>query len=157
MKITDFGYVVEIAIPFNQLRFVGTNKDKDNDKKQTWGFSIERSYPRNVTHIMISHFRDRNISCVLCQANKLTGFKRISQGRNLEFDPTLTLNRTDQKKDFPGGEMETGETNTEPGLTARWGITSNLIMNAAVNPDFSHVEADAAQLEVNTRFAFALP
>lgn len=26
---------------FNQLRFVGTNKDKDNDEKQTWEFSRE--------------------------------------------------------------------------------------------------------------------
>ena len=53
-KITAFGYVVEVAIPFNQLRFPRTRE------KQTWGFSASRSYPRVVRHRMISHVRDRN-------------------------------------------------------------------------------------------------
>ena len=32
----------------------------------------------------------------------------------------------------------------EVGLNARWGITPNLTMSAALNPDFSQVEGDAA-------------
>ena len=42
-------------------------------------------------------------------------------------------------------------------MTARWGITPNVILNATVNPDFSQVEADVAQLDVNTRFALFYP
>ncbi len=150
-KITDFGYVVELAIPFNQLRFPQTKE------KQTWGFSAMRSYPRSVRHRMISHPRDRNISCLLCQFNKLNGFQGMSPGRNIEFDPTLTSSRTDTREDFPEGSMEAGKVDTQPGLTARWGITPNLILNAAVNPDFSQVEADVAQLDVNIRYALRYP
>jgi hypothetical protein len=150
-KITDFGYVVEVAIPFNQLRFPKT------EKEQTWGFSAERSYPRNVRHRMTSHVRDRNSSCIICQHNKLTGFKGMSPGKNLEFDPTVTVDRTDRITDYPEGNMESGKVKIEPGITARWGITPNLMLNATINPDFSNVEADVAQLEVNTRFALRYP
>ena len=46
---------------------------------------------------------------------------------------------------------------TELGVTGKWGITPNLTLNAAVNPDFSQVEADAAQLDINTTFALFFP
>lgn len=150
-KITDFGYTVEFAVPFNQLRFPRTQE------KQTWGISIERTYPRIVRHRLRSHTIDRNRRCILCQMNKITGFEKISPGYNLEFDPTLTINRTDRRTGFPAGEMEKGKLKVEPGISARWGITPNLVLNAAVNPDFSNVEADVAQLEVNTRFALRYP
>ncbi len=146
-RITSGGYTLEVAIPFNQLRFPKGTAEK------TWGFIIERSYPRNVRHRMTSHVRDRNIACVLCQANKINGFADISPGRNLEFGPTVTMSRTDQRDVFPGVPMNNGDVKFEPGISARWGITPNLQLNATVNPDFSHVEADAAQLDVNTRFA----
>ena len=150
-KITEFGYVVEVAIPFNQLRFPRTKE------KQTWGFSASRSYPRKVRHRVISHVRDRNRNCIFCQFNKIKGFTGMSPGLNLEFDPTLTANRTDKWDAFPDGEMDNGKIKGEPGITARWGITPNLILNATANPDFSNVEADVAQLEVNTRFALRYP
>lgn len=150
-KITDFGYVVEIAIPFNQLRF-----PKDPGV-QTWGFEADRSYPRSVRHRLSSHVRDRNESCLLCQFNKLTGFEGISPGKNIQVTPTVTVTRTDRREDFPGGAMERGKADVEPGITGRWGITPNLMLNATVNPDFSQVEADVAQLDVNTRFALRYP
>jgi hypothetical protein len=150
-KVTDWGYAVEVSISFNQLRFARTTAAK------TWGFSAERSYPRNVRHRITSHRRDRNIACIICQFNKLTGFEEITPGRNLEFDPTLTAKRTDERSDFPWGPLENGKAKVEPGITARWGVTPNLILNGTINPDFSQVEADVAQLDVNTRFALYYP
>lgn len=150
-KLTDYGYSVEMAIPFNQLRFARSRQP------QTWGFSLERSYPRNVRRWLGSHIRNRSVSCILCQVNKLIGFSGAAPGKSLEFDPTLTIHRTDQRQDFPAGEMEAGEIELEPGISARWGITPNIMLNAAVNPDFSQVEADVAQLEVNQRFALYYP
>jgi hypothetical protein len=150
-KITDSGYILEIRIPFNQLRF------PKSKKKQTWGFSFYRFYPREYPYRMSSHPVDWDSNCSLCQSHKIAGLANISPGRSIEFDPTLTLNRTDQRSDFPSGEIETGKMKSEFGITARWGVTSNVTLNAAVNPDFSHVEADVAQLEVNTRFALYYP
>ncbi len=152
-RITDFGYTVEVAIPFNQLRFA------KGGAAQTWGFEADRSWPRNVRHRMSTHVRDRDRNCLICQFNKLSGFQGISPGKNLEFDPTLTGQRNDARdmETFPAGELEKGTVKVEPGISARWGVTPNLMLNAAVNPDFSQVEADAAQLAVNTRFALRYP
>lgn len=150
-KITDFGWVVEISIPFNQLRFPQT------ESIQTWGVSAERSYPRSVRHRMASHKRKREISSILAQSNKVTGFQGMKTGLNMEIDPTLTTNRTDSRSDFPTGNVEDGPFKTEPGISMRWGITPNMILNAAVNPDFSQVEADVRELEVNRRFATRYP
>lgn len=153
-KITEWGWALEIAIPFNQLRFPRTSE------VQTWGFSIERSYPRSVRHRMTSHRRDRDVTCIMCQFNKITGIQGISPGLNVELDPTLTAIRTDTREDFPvnpDAPLENGKIDPDPGITARWGITPNLVMNATVNPDFSQVEADVRELEVNTRFAIRYP
>ena len=58
---------------------------------QTWGFEAFRSWPRNVRHRLTSQPRDRNKGCILCQENKITGFEGLAQGRNLELDPTATV------------------------------------------------------------------
>ena len=150
-KITDWGYVVEIAIPFNQLRF------QETSDVQTWGLSAGRSYPRNVRHRINSHRQERNITCILCQFNKIVGIQGISSGLNLELDPTFTAVRTDTRDNFPDGDIESGKIIADPGISARWGITPNLILNATINPDFSQIEADVAQMEVNTRFALRYP
>ena len=45
----------------------------------------------------------------------------------------------------------------EAGLNVRWGITPDLTANLAINPDFSQIEADVAQLDVNNQFALFFP
>ncbi len=152
-KITDWGYAIEMAIPLNQLRF------KKMDGPQTWGFSAERSWPRDARHRMLSHTQPRDVACILCQFNKLTGFDGITPSQNIELNPTVTGTRTDEIPEggYPDQPLQNGKTKVDPGLTAKWGITPNLILNAAANPDFSQVEADVAQLQVNRRFALFYP
>jgi hypothetical protein len=152
-KVTDWGWALEVAIPLSQLRFHGS------DGPRTWGFSAERSWPRDARHRLTSHPRSRSVNCILCQFNKLTGFEGITPGRNIEIDPTFTAGRTDamEPAGFPAGSLVRGDSDYEPGVTAKWGITPNLILNAAANPDFSQIEADVAQLEINRRFALFYP
>jgi hypothetical protein len=150
-RIGDDGYTVEIRIPFRSLRFPAAPGE------QTWGVILERSWPRSNRHRMQSAPRDRNNACLLCDANKVTGFAGITPGSNIELYPTVTSRRTDLRNDFPAGPLESGDLEAEPGLDFRWGVTSNLSLNATANPDFSQVEADVAQLDVNTRFALFFP
>ena len=153
-KITDWGWAVEVAIPLGQLRF------RQSDGPQTWGFEAERSWPRDTRHRLTSHPRSRDVNCILCQFNKLTGFEGITPGQNIEIDPTFTASRTDAmnvRDEYPDGALVKGKIDAEPGVTAKWGITPNLILNATANPDFSQVEADVAQLEINRRFAVYYP
>jgi hypothetical protein len=158
-RITTEGFEVEIALPFNQLRFPNTKA------AQTWGFDVGRSWPRSTRHRMNASGRDWNQACWVCQFDKLEGLAGIRPGRNMELDPTLTASRTDELDPTltasPTDELDEspdddrGESNqdTEVGLTARWGITPSLTLIGTVNPDFSQVEADVAQLDINERFA----
>jgi len=156
-RITEDGYVVEAAVPFSSLRFPRTGD------AQTWGLVPERYYPRNVRHRLRSSPVDRGRSTILDQGDRIQGLQGITPGRNIEFDPTFTSVRTDAIA--PGGLFDSppqtdllkGDAENDLGLTAKWGITPNLIFNGTLNPDFSQVEADVAQLAVNTRFALYFP
>jgi len=151
-RIYDFGFTVEMALPFRSLQFPRSAEE------QIWGFAPVRNYPRSRRH-QISCFplsRDK-MQCILCQLPKLRGFEKTTPGKNIELDPTLTGIRTDQRKDFPHGQMEKEHANLDFGVSGQWGFTQNLTMSAAVNPDFSQVEADAAQLDINKQFALYYP
>ncbi|HEX7240794.1 MAG TPA: DUF5916 domain-containing protein [Longimicrobiaceae bacterium] len=150
-RITPEGFVVEAAIPFSSLRFPNTGA------VQTWGFLVSRLYPRGSRFQLRSININRNQACLLCQADKLVGFQGVEPGRDLELTPTLTTRRSDVRLDFPRGAMRSGDVDPEFGLSGRWGITPNVKLNATLNPDFSQVEADVAQLEVNERFALSYP
>ncbi|HEX6199437.1 MAG TPA: DUF5916 domain-containing protein, partial [Thermoanaerobaculia bacterium] len=156
-RITAEGYVVEVAVPLRQLRFPRAVAGPEADVPQTWGFLATRDYPRSVRHRLYSAPNDRSLNCFVCQSHPLTGFRGIETGRNLELDPTLTASRADRREGFPDGPLRSGDEEAEAGLTASWGITPSLTLGAAVNPDFSQVEADAAQLDVNERFALFFP
>ncbi|MFL6202986.1 MAG: DUF5916 domain-containing protein [Thermoanaerobaculia bacterium] len=150
-RIDEQGYVVEMAIPFSSLRF------QRSAGEQTWGLTAFRSYPRSRRHQINTNATDPDDSCFICQIPKVTGFAGATPGRNVELDPTLTAQRTDRRGGFPEGPLEEGDPEADLGLTARWGITPNLTLSGAANPDFSQVEADAAQLDVNTQFTLFFP
>ena len=150
-RITADGYEVEIAIPFNQLRFPAS------EGELTWGLDLGRSYPRAVRHRIANTRRERDVNCLLCQVAKVTGFSELEPGRNLVVTPTVTANRTDTIDSFPDGSLESGDEEVDPGVSVRWGVTPNLTLNGTINPDFSQVEADVAQLDVNESFALFFP
>jgi len=146
-RITSEGYIVEMAIPFTSIRFPRT------DAEQTWGIDMVRIFPRSSRHRMGLQGQSRNRNCYLCQSSRVTGFRGITPGRDIELDPTITAQHTSTRENFPDGGLSSGGADVDAGLTARWGITPNLTLNAAINPDFSQIEADAVQLDINTQFA----
>ena len=152
-RLTESGYVVELAVPFSSLRFPRTSGP------QIWGIDALRMYPRNTQHRLGLHPQDRNIDCYVCQFSKLRGFAGITPGRNLEINPTFTAGYTEVRDDVlvdPAGDFASSDDN-DLGLTVGWGITPNLRLSGTLNPDFSQVEADVAQLDVNTQFALFFP
>jgi Domain of unknown function (DUF5916)/Carbohydrate family 9 binding domain-like len=144
------GYTVEISIPFSQLRFPRT------DGPQVWGIDVLRFYPRKDRSRLSSNAQNRGRNCYLCQLGKIDGFAAAEPGRGLEVVPALTATRTDER-DESTGELVEGDTETEVGVNVRWGVTPDLVANLAINPDFSQVEADIAQLDVNNQFALFFP
>ncbi len=150
-RITEQGYEVELSIPYTSLRF------QRGSGTQVWGLDLIRIYPREQRFQFTSNPRDRNVSCYLCQIDKVVGFEGAEPGKNLEITPTLTAGRTDTNPAFPDSGLDTGDVESELGLTARWGVTPNLTLSGTANPDFSQVEADVARLDVNEQFALFFP
>lgn len=149
-EINEDGYMVEVAIPFSSLRFPRSSEP------QTWGFMTMRDWPRSVRHRMRSQYFDNKRGCLVCQFDKISGLQGMEPGRNLEITPTLTGLRTDLRPE-PDGPWEKGAADPEVGVSVRWSVTPNVALNAAINPDFSQVEADVAQLDVNNSFALFYP
>ena len=150
-KIGDGGFVVEMEIPLSQLRFPKL------DGMQTWGIDLLRFYPRDRRYRLSNNPQDRSRNCYLCQFEKIRGLEGAEPSRDLEIVPTLTALQASSTED-PGIEsLSSGSVDTEFGVSARWGVTPDTTLNLAVNPDFSQVEADAAQLDINNQFALFFP
>jgi len=143
-KITSEGYIVEMALPLSMLNF--------NDKLdvQHWGIELMRFYPRSEM-LRLSNIKiDRGNSCEICQLATATGFSGAKQGNNLIVTPAVVASSSEFRDDSEPWEKDN---NVEASLDIRWGITPDLLLNATINPDFSTVETDRAQLNINNTFA----
>ncbi len=149
-RITERGYEVEMRIPFATLRF------KDTAEARQWGVRFLRIRPRNHRFTYSSERIERGARCDLCAMGKMVGLTDVRQGRNLEITPTLTFATSQQRSDV--GEPWRGNgSKVSPGLDVTWAPSPNLTVNGTLNPDFSQVESDQAQLDLNTSFALFFP
>lgn len=137
------GYRVVFRIPFKTLRFRAADS-------QVWGISLTRRYGRNEAEDT-PWTLDRNRACAFCQMGEIV-LNGVTPGRNLEINPALVAN-TSAERPGPQDPMGSLTGDFEPSVNFKYGMTSNLTLDATLNPDFSQVESDAGQLEVNNRFA----
>ncbi len=90
--------------------------------------------------------RSCDVNGFLVQSGTLKIDGAIERGKSFEVMPVLTgLKQSDEKF------------NPEAGLNLKYGITSNLTADITYNPDFSQVEADMPQIDVNQRYALYFP
>ena len=143
-KIIDDGFIVEMALPLRMLNF------QESEGKQTWGIELLRYYPREERLRLSNIHLDRGNSCEICQIATASGFKGAKQGSNFTVTPSIVLGAA-QERDDNNEWQDTN--NTEASLDLRWGITPDWLLNATINPDFSTVESDNAQLNINNNFA----
>lgn len=146
-QLTDFGYSVEMKIPFSVIRF------PSSDKEMIWGLFASRSYPRNVVYGIRNTPLDKGRNCEMCQSRKITGFEGIKPGQNIEIIPTFSALRLNGREPFPHGEMQEVDSTGDFGISGIWGVTPNSTLSAAINPDFSQIEADSLELDINRQFA----
>ncbi len=150
-KINAQGFAVEMAIPLSQLRFRNTAGER------TWGIDVLRFRPRADRTRISNNPLERGRNCYLCQFSEIRGLEGVEAGKNLEIVPSLTTSRTDQRPSPATDPWQRGDFDSDVGLNVRWGVTKALTANLALNPDFSQVEADVAQLDINNQFALFYP
>ena len=145
-RINPKGYVVEMAIPLRILNFT------ESDNKKIWGAEFIRYYPREERLRISNVPYDRNNACNLCQLGEISGFEQAKQGKNLALIPTLVLGKGRSRDPLVTQDWDDTD-NEEIGLDVKWGITPEVSLQATLNPDFSQVESDVAQLSINNTFA----
>ncbi|MBI4521856.1 MAG: carbohydrate binding family 9 domain-containing protein [Gemmatimonadetes bacterium] len=151
-RVTDFGYQVEIRLPFKSLRF-------QSNAAQVWGINIDRRVQHSGYEDTWAPVRQASPS-FLAQSGRLEGLRGLERGLVLDLTPEVT-SRVDGLP-FSAGTGGTGgwyydARRPEVGGNVRWGITSNLNLNGTANPDFSQVEADVQQISYDPRSAVFFP
>jgi len=126
-KITDFGYVVEMKIPYAALRF----PEKD---KQTWGLNFFREVRRERQKYTWSPI-DNKIGAISQQAGILTGIENIKTPTRLFLIPysSFYLSGSDAQK--TKGELKGG-------LDVKYGINDAFTLDAILVPDFGQTKYD---------------
>ena len=137
-RIDERGWTVEVSIPFRSFQFP--------EGQERWGFVAARVWPRTARTEFGSVVWPRDDSCLLCRSTQLVGLDGVRPGRDIEVSPTLTLLSVESRSH----EITT---DVEAGASATWNATPYTRFAATVNPDFSQVEADADELDVNERFS----
>ena len=145
-RLTEYGYEVEVRIPFKSLRF-------SSDAKQTWGFNVIRRI-QNTGHEDSWAPAHRAATSFLAQSGTLGELTDLHRGLVLEFNPIVT-SKVDGTPGSGGWNYDAGR--PEVGGNVRWGLTTNLTLNGTIKPDFSQVESDAGQFAYDPRQALFFP
>lgn len=150
------GWAVEVKIPFKSLRYsIGKGK--------AWGFNVARNIDRFNDEFDQWLPDDRNISGFLVKHGKITGIEDIKVERTLELVPSITISETGLRKrtiarsrltstSIDPGKFVNEGIEADIGLTLKFNITPNITLDAAFNPDFAEIEADAPVVTANQRF-----
>ena len=149
-KITKDGWVLEMRVPFSSLRY-------PKGDPQTWAVMLYRNYPREFRYQFFTTTLPRGSSCFMCHLVPMTGLEHLPSGGHLVVAPYGTL----KEEGAPRGDLGTPLVNRpirgDGGVDAKWTPNENTAIDATLNPDFSQVESDVAQIGVNERFALFFP
>jgi len=151
-RITRYGYQVEMAVPFASLRFPGS-------PEQHWRATFVRKRPRGSYEEYGWARLDIADPCLLCQDGNLTGIRDVHAGGALEALPSVVGSSASHLRDpsDPGSGFAGGGLNGSVGLGLQYAFAAGLTAQLTINPDFSQVESDAAQISVDTTFALFFP
>lgn len=150
--ITLDGWTAEMAIPFRSIRFA-------DSEEQRWGLHVIRVRPRNSRDQYSWAPISRDDVCLFCQAGLLTNIRGVKRGKNLEILPYAVSSESGalSDPDDPLSEFKNGGLDGNVGADVKYGITPGITLDLTYNPDFSQIETDAEQIDVNTTFALFYP
>jgi hypothetical protein len=151
-RITEDGWQVEAKIPFKSLRFPDT-------PVQEWHGTFWHNQPRESRNRYSWSKTDRDNPCWPCNWGTIRGIQNIDGSSGLELLPALTafdVNALEDPGD-PDSRFGNVDSDAQASLGLRYALNSSYAAEATLNPDFSQVESDAAQIEANTTFSLFYP
>jgi len=138
-SITDSGWIAEMRIPFSQLRFAGRSN-------LVWGLQVERQIARNQEFANWA-FTPRDEAGGIPRFGHLVGITNIATGKRLEVMPYV-VGRSENINQGGNPFRDDHELNADAGVDLKYRVTSNMTLDATVNPDFGQVEVDPAVINL---------
>jgi len=138
VSMDERGWYVEMRIPFSAIRF-------KPEADMTWGLQVYRwLHGRGEDTGWVVWDREEN--GFVNRFGTLTGLQGVQNPRKLEVLPYVVTKHTD-----PAAEGAADKWNhfQNMGADFKYGVTSNLTLNATIQPDFGQVEADPATLNLS--------
>ncbi len=139
-SIDDKGWIAEIEIPLNQLRF-------NSNEVQEWGLQVGR-YIFRKDELSLWQPTPRDAPGWVHQFGHLMGIKGIKPKRQVEIAPYV-VGQVERFEKEEGNPFATGKRHSfNGGLDAKIGITNDFTLDLTVNPDFGQVEADPSEVNL---------
>jgi len=141
-RVDSLGWTAELRIPFSQLRFA-------SGLEQEWGINFSRLIFRKDELVEWS-WAPSTAQGYASLFGHLAGLRDIPAPRRIEVLPYTVA-----KSDFTEGADRANPFNdgsaydVAGGVDLKYGLTSNLTLDATVNPDFGQVEADPAVVNLS--------
>src|SRR5436190_13131869 len=142
-RVTDWGYEVEVRIPFKSLRY-------QPRQPQDWRLNIVRQVKHSGVEDSWFPARRANATFV-GQAGNLVGLNGMHRGLVVDLNPEATGKANGAPTLAQGYRYDVGD--PQVGGNVRWGVSDNLTLNGTIKPDYSQVESDAGQLAFDPRQA----
>lgn len=140
VRQVDNGWIVEMRIPYSMLRFA-------DSRAQRWGINFRRVIPRlSEINDWVLIPRAERSSGTVAQYGTLEGIIDIKPHRNFQITPYTVTNLRSEEGDIAGTAMRS--TNLDVGGDVKVGLSTNLTLDATINPDFGQVDADPAELNL---------
>ncbi len=149
-RITPKGWVLEMRVPFSSLRYPKADP-------VTWGIMLFRNFPRQYRTQMFTARLPRGTSCFVCRSNKMTGLNGLPSGGHVVVAPYINASELGRPREGLGTPLHNEPATGHVGGDLKWIPSASAAVDATINPDFSQIESDVAQIAANERFALFFP
>lgn len=145
--VDSLGWSAEFRIPLTQLRY------NRNVREQIWGLQIDRKIARKA-EVAFFAFTPKSQQQGINRYGHLTGLGQLKSARKIELVPYVLA-----KNKYPSavsGDPFQKRNQIAPGagVDLKYGLTSNMTLDATFNPDFGQVEVDPAVVNLSAYETF---
>ena len=142
-------YHVEFRIPIRNFSF-------SSDDIQRWKLVFGRnSYVGTIRTQFLSFPYDRTNPCVVCQSTDELVLRNISIKKRASLLPYVYAGQSGERND--NNDFIQNPIKGDIRLSGLFDLNRNTFVEFAINPDFSQIEADVSQIDVNETFALFYP
>jgi len=145
-KIDADGYSIEMQIPLKSIRYSSSNPVE-------MSVFFERRISRKAEQGSFPPMDPAKGYAFTTQMQPMF-YDNVEHYTLFEFMPAVTFN---QQYAAQTGDLRIKNINREFGFNMKYGLSSDLILDGTYNPDFSQIESDAGQVDINLRYGLYYP